>query len=178
MTGRPPMPRSLRDAASSARRRGFRRAGSPARLFWWCWLVASAVWIAVALMLFPQRWQDDSFWAALLASDSRVLTAERCGHVLDTEVARGCRQIERMAREREQNRREDELLGAFSSLATVFGPPLAVLFGAFLTTILFADRFGRRPPSARPPGSGPNANDISLPPTTYVPPHLRHPDAS
>ena len=91
-------------------------------------------------------------------------------------MARGCRQIERMAREREQNRRERALVSAFASLGTVIGPPLVVLFGAFLVTVAFADRLGRRPPPIRPPGFGPNADDIRLPPTTYVPPHQRRQD--
>ncbi len=142
---------------------------------WWAYGIASAAWITAALVLFPQRWQDDQFWAALMATDDRVLTVEQCGHVIDTEVARGCRQLERMAREREQNRREEALLSAFGSVGTVIGPPLLVLFGAFLVTAVLGDRLNRRPPPRRETG-GPGADSIRLPPTTYRPPHRRHHD--
>ena len=145
-----------------------------ARLFWWLWAAASLVWIVVALAVFPQRWKEEDFWTALLATDTRVLTVEGCGHVLDSTVAQGCRQIERMAREREENRRSAELTSAFASLGTVIGPPLLVLALGFLVSVAFAGRLDRQPPPVRPPH--PPGPDIRLPPTSYVPPHRRHRD--
>lgn len=150
-----------------------RRRLSAAGVFWRTWCVASVVWVVFAFFTFPQRWQDQTFWSALLAEDERVLTIEDCGHVLDTDVARGCQRTVSMARERVQNQRLRELTSAFSSIGTLFGPPVMALLGAVLFTALFGDRFNRHPPEPRPAGHGAHASDIRLPPTTYVPPHRR-----
>lgn len=164
-------PRAVPHAAPLPRRRL-----SVAGVFWRVWCVASLAWVVFAFFAFPQNWQNQAFWSALMAQDERILTIEDCGHVLDTDVARGCHRTVSMARERNQNQRMRELTSAFSSIGTLFGPPVLALLGAVLVTALFGDRFDRHPPDPRPAGHGPHADDIKLPPTTYVPPHRRHGD--